>query len=285
MQAKENIKRVFWLNLGFGFFEIIGGIITRSSAIFSNAICDFGDALAILVSYLLENISKNKPDKEYTFGYKRYALLGIFFNSMILLICSSLVLYDAFLRILRPVEVNIIGMIIFSIFGIFINGYAMFKTSDKVNLNESKLNLYVIIDFCCWISFLVAAILIKITGWHIIDPLLSMLIAIIMAIKGIKNMFRIINIFTEKVPNDIEIETLENELKQINLVKEVNCLHVWSMDGKDKFLTVQIIMDQKVTKKSYETLLQDIKKKLKEYKINQSTVELEYESTSVRIRE
>ena len=121
---KEEIKLAFFLNLGFSVFEFIGGILTHSVAIYSDAIHDLGDSLAIGISYFLEKIAHNKPNQEYTYGYKRYSLLGAFLTSGILITGSLIVFFNALLRLIKPVEVNFTGMLLFSVFGIFINGYA-----------------------------------------------------------------------------------------------------------------------------------------------------------------
>lgn len=277
MEEKENIKLAFFLNLGFSIFEIIGGLLTNSVAIFSDAIHDFGDSMAIGISYLLENYSNNKPDKKYTYGYKRYSLLGAFFTSLILVVGSLIVLFNAMIRLMHPIEVNFAGMLIFAIFGIAINGYATFKTSKSVNLNERSVNLHMLEDVLGWIAVLIGALLIKVTGWNVIDPILSIVIAVIIGIKSIKNTVDIINVIVEKVPSKIDIDQISEEISKMNNIVNVHHIHVWSMDGEDVFLTMHVLVTKTVTKKNYDALKQEIKDKLMENGIEHSTIEIEYE--------
>lgn len=276
MQEKEDIKIAFFLNLGFSLFEIIGGLLTNSVAIFSDAIHDLGDSLAIGISYLLENFANNKPDNKYTYGYKRYSLLGAFFTSAILITGSIIVLFNAIIRIFNPTEVNFVGMLIFSIFGIAINGYATYKTSKSVNLNEKSVNLHMLEDVLGWIAVLIGSLLIKITGWQIIDPVLSIIISLIIGIKAIKNIFDVIKVMVEKVPDSIDIDKIKEEIMKINLVLDVHHIHIWSLDGNEVFLTMHVLV-QNVTKKNYESLKQTIKENLKQHGIHHSTIEFEYE--------
>ncbi len=277
MEEKENIKLAFVLNLGFSLFEIIGGLLTNSVAIFSDAIHDFGDALAIGISYLLDRYYKNKPDKKYTYGYKRYSLLGAFFTSGILIMGSLFVLFNATMRLFKPVDVHFVGMFIFAIFGIFINGYAAYKTSKSVNLNEKSVNLHMLEDVLGWMAVLVGSLLIRITGWNVIDPLLSILISFIIGFKAIKNILEVIKVIADATPSDVDLDAIKDELEKMNLVLDVHHLHVWTLDGHDNFATMHVKVAQSVTKKNYESLKNEIKEKLIEKGICHSTIEFEYD--------
>ena len=114
MKTEKSILIAFLLNLFFSIFEFIGGAFTNSIAIISDAIHDFGDSISIGIAYLLERKSKQKPDKIYTYGYKRYSILGAIISDTILVIGSSIVIYNAITRIINPVEVNHNGMILFA---------------------------------------------------------------------------------------------------------------------------------------------------------------------------
>lgn len=278
MEEKENIKLAFFLNLGFSIFEFIGGLLTNSVSIFSDAIHDFGDSLSIGVSYLLENLSGKERDEVYTYGYKRYSVFGAFITSTILIISSLVVLFNAFLRILHPVEIHFVGMFLFSVFGIAINGYAAIKTSHNVNLNEKSVNLHMLEDVLGWIAVLIGSLLIKITGWNIIDPILSIIISVFIGYKAIKNVVDILNVLLEKVPSSIHIEEIKGSILGVDKIKGVHHVHVWSMDGKEIFLTMHVLVDKSVTKKNYESVKNSIKDILKEKGIFHSTIEMEYEN-------
>lgn len=272
----DNIKLAFFLNLGFSIFELIGGLFTNSVAIFSDAIHDFGDSLAIGISYFLEKLSHKKADKKLTYGYKRYSILGAFFTSTILLFGSCIVVFNATGRILNPVEVHFTGMLLFSIFGIIINGYAAYKTSKSINLNEKSVNLHMLEDVLGWIAVLVGSLLIKITGLSVIDPLLSIAISLVIGIKAVKSVLEALNVMVESVPSNIDLDALVEQVKLVSEVCDVHHVHVWSLDEESIFLTMHVQVGKNVTKKNYEMVKKAIKEKLKEAGIAHSTIEIEY---------
>lgn len=285
MEEKENIKIAFFLNLGFSIFEFIGGMLTNSVAIFSDAIHDLGDSLAIGISYGLEVFSKRKPDKKYTYGYKRYSLLGAFLTSFILLFGSLFVFIYAIRRIFQPTEVNFVGMLIFSIFGMAVNGYAAYKTSRSVNLNERSVNLHMLEDVLGWIAVFVGSLLIKLTGLQVIDPILSIIISIFIGIKAIKNVLEVVDVIMEKTPKNMDIDQLVQEVKGIHQVLDVHHVHLWSLDGNEAFLTMHVFIDKNVTKKNYESLKEEVKHILLEKGITHSTIEFEYEDCGNQVCE
>lgn len=273
----ENIKLAFFLNLGFSIFEFIGGILTSSVAIFSDAIHDLGDSLAIGVSYFLEKLSIKKADKKLTYGYKRYSILGAFFTSTILIIGSFIVLLNAIERIFNPVEVHFTGMLLFSIFGILINGYAAYKTSKSLSLNEKSVNLHMLEDVLGWVAVLIGSLLIKITGWNVIDPILSIVISLVIGVKAWKNFLSVVKVIVESVPKEIDVDKVANKVKEIQEVMDVHHVHIWSLDEETIFLTMHVQIDKNVTKKNYEEVKQKIKEVLKQEGIGHSTIEFEYD--------
>ena len=107
--ATSNITVAFWINLAFTIFEIIGGILTNSIAILSDAVHDLGDSISLLFSLIMEKVSKKSKDGRLTFGYKRYSILGAFFSALVLIIGSTFIIYNAVNRLFVVEEVNAIS--------------------------------------------------------------------------------------------------------------------------------------------------------------------------------
>lgn len=128
MKEQEEVKLTFFLNLGFSIFGVIGGILTHSVAIVSGAIHDFSDSLVIGLSLVLEK----KKEK------KKIQLMQTFFSNTIFIVGATLALGASFYRIVKPLSINIVGMLLFSLFGIAINGYATYKTSKSMNELEKS---------------------------------------------------------------------------------------------------------------------------------------------------
>lgn len=273
MKTEKNILIAFILNISFSIFEFLGGILTNSVSILSDSIHDLGDALSIGISYFLERKSKKKPDDRYTYGYARYSVLGGVITTTILLVGSILVIISAVGRLFNPVKVNYSGMILFAVVGVVLNFIAAYATRDGNSINQKSVNLHMMEDVLGWVVVLVGAIIMKCTDIRIIDPLMSIGVAIFILINSLNNLKDIIDLFLEKTPKDINIDELKECLKEISGVIDVHHIHVWSIDGYNNYATMHIVSksdDIKIIK--YE-----IRKKLAKYNICHAILETEDE--------
>ena len=271
MKTEKNIFIAFLLNLSFSIFEIVGGLFTNSIAIVSDAVHDFGDSISIGVSYLLEKKSKKKPDNKYTYGYTRYSVLGAIITNTILILGSILVIYNAITRIINPEEINHNGMIIFAIIGTIVNIIAAYATKEGDSLNQKAVNLHMLEDVLGWLVVLVGAIIIKFTNITIIDPILSIIVALYILINATKSFKKIFNLFLEKTPEDIEIEELKHHILEIKGVLDIHHIHIWSIDGYSNYATMHVVTDTK----KIEELKHSIKEELSEHGISHTTIEIE----------
>ena len=268
MKSEKNILIAFLLNLGFSIFEFIGGAITNSIAIVSDSIHDIGDALSIGISYFLEKKSKKKPDNKYTYGYVRYSVIGSFITTTILIIGSIFVIYNAIKRIITPVEINYNGMIMFAVIGVIINFLAAYFTKEGNSLNQKAVNLHMLEDVLGWIVVFIGAIIMRFTDIKIIDPILSILVALFILKNAINNFKSILDLFLEKTPNNISIDELKEHILKIEGVIDVHHIHIWSIDGYNNYATMHIVSNDKRVKEL-------VKEELKEHSINHVTIEIE----------
>ena len=273
MKTEKNILFAFILNLAFSIFEFFGGIFTNSVAILSDSIHDMGDALSIGISFFLEKKSKKKPDNNYTYGYIRYSVLGGLITTVILLVGSILVIYNAIGRIINPVEVNYKGMIIFAIIGVVMNFIAAYLTREGDSINQKSVNLHMLEDVLGWVVVLIGAIIMNFTDIKIIDPIMSIGVALFILINTLKNLKQILDLFLEKTPQNINIEKLKEDLQKINGVNDIHHIHIWSIDGYNNYATMHIVTKSNNIKKIKE----EIRKKLTEHGICHSILETEDE--------
>ncbi len=243
MKTKRNILIAFILNLSFSIFEFIGGIFTGSVAIISDAVHDVGDAASIGVSYYLEKKSQKQPDEKYTYGYSRYSVIGGFITTLILLIGSIVVIYNAASRIITPTEINYNGMIVFAIVGVCVNFCAAFFTREGDSINQKSVNLHMIEDVLGWIVVLVGAVVMRFTDFTLIDALMSIGISVFILYNAIKNLKEVLYLFLEKAPNNIEVSEIKEHIEKIDGVIDVHHIHLWSMDGHNNFATMHIVTD------------------------------------------
>lgn len=243
MKTERNILVAFLLNAFFSVFELIGGIFTNSVAIVSDAIHDLGDAISIGLAYFLEKKSKKIPDDKYTYGYTRYSVLGALITNSILIIGSSIVIYNAVNRIINPVAINYNGMIIFAIIGAVVNFVAAYFTREGDSLNQKAVNLHMLEDVMGWIVVLIGAIVMKFTNFALIDPILSIGVALFILVNALKSYKTIIDLFLVKIPDSISITKVKNKVLGITGVKDVHHIHVWSMDGFNNYATMHVMID------------------------------------------
>ncbi len=271
MKTEKNILIAFILNISFSIFEIIGGILTRSVAITSDAIHDLGDALSIGISYFLEKKAKKKPDDKYTYGYLRYSILGAFITTTILAVGSSLVIASSIKRIFNPIEINYNGMIIFAIIGVIVNFLAAYATKEGDSINQKSVNLHMLEDVLGWIVVLIGSILMKFTNILLIDTIMSICVALFILVNTFKNFKEILDLFLEKTPKNIEIEDIKKHLLEIKEIIDVHHIHIWSLDGVVNYATLHVKTDSKKIKE----LKEKIRLVLKEFNVMHVTIEVE----------
>lgn len=275
MKTQSKILVAFILNLAFSVFEFIGGAITGSVAIVSDAIHDVGDAMSIGISYFLEKKSKKQPDDTYTYGYARFSVIGGVITTVILLVGSAAVIYNAVLRIFNPVPIDYNGMIIFAIFGVVVNFLAAYFTSGGHSINQKAVNLHMIEDVLGWAVVLMGALIMRfvnIEGIAIIDPLISIGVAIFILINALKNLKEVIELFLAKLPAHLKIDEIKEHICEIDGVLGVHHIHIWSMDGQNNYATMHVVCSGN----SHE-IKHKIRDELKKHGIGHVTLELEEE--------
>ena len=270
MKTEKNILLAFILNFAFSVFEFIGGIFTGSVAIISDAVHDIGDATSIGVAFFLEKKSKKQPDEKYTYGYARYSVIGSVITTLILLFGSVMVIYNAVLRIITPTTINYNGMIIFAVIGVIVNLCAALLTREGKSLNQKAVNLHMLEDVLGWIVVLVGAIVMRFTEISIIDPIMSIGVAVFILVNAIKNLSEVLEIFLEKTPHDISIRELKEHICEIDGVVDVHHIHAWSIDGHNHYATMHIVASG-----DFHDIKDKIREELREHGIGHVTLELE----------
>ena len=272
MKTEKNIFIAFILNLAFSIFEFLGGIYTGSVAIMSDAVHDLGDAVSIGASYFLEKKSKRQPDNNYTYGYARYSVVGGIITSVTLLIGSVIVIYNAINTILAPVEIKYDSMIFFAVIGVIVNFCAAYITHKGDSLNQKAVNLHMLEDVLGWTVVLIGAVVMKFTNFSLIDPIMSTGVSLFILVNAIRNFRKIMVIFLENTPADIDIEEIKHHVQHIDDVIDVHHVHVWSIDGQHNYATMHI-----VTNANQHEIKDKIRKELHMRGICHVTLELETE--------
>ena len=273
----SNITVAFWINLSFTIFEIVGGILTNSVAILSDAVHDLGDSISLLFSLIMEKVSKRSKDERSTFGYKRYSILGAFFSALVLIIGSTFIIYNAVNRIFVVEEVNAKGMLIMSLFGIAFNSMAVFRLRKDETLNAKVVYLHLMEDVLGWVSIFIVSIIMIFVDLPILDPILSIVIAVFVLSRIIPTFMKIGRIFLQYKPDDYEIEEIKSLLESYDQILEAHDIHLWSLDGSNHIFSCHLVYKKDITGIELLEMKNTIKTALMGIGISHSTLEFESE--------
>ena len=270
MKTQKNILVAFVLNLAFAVFEFVGGALTGSVAVLSDALHDLGDAASIGVSYVLERKSMRRPDERHTYGYLRYSVLGSVITTAVLLVGSLLVIYHAVRRIIDPVPIHYDGMILMAVLGVCVNAAAAWFTREGDSLNQKAVNLHMLEDVLGWAVVLVGAVVMRFTDLTVIDPLMSIGVAVFILLHSVKNLGAAVSLFLEKTPEGIDVSEIRQHLLELEGVEDAHHIHIWSMDGQHHYATMHIVTDG-----DGEAVKHRVREELAEHGITHTTLELE----------
>ncbi len=270
-----NIGIAFFLNLSFTILELVGGIFTNSIAIISDAVHDFGDSLSLGLAWYFQKLSKKGSTKQYTYGYKRFSLLGAIVNSVVLVVGSIYILSEAIPRFFAPQETNPIGMLALAIVGIVVNGIAVLRTRNASSINERVVSLHMLEDVLGWVAVFFGSIIMHFTGLTIIDPILSIAIACFVLFNVFKNIKQVLPILLQGTPAEIDREHIIERLNEIGQVRNIHDLHIWSLDEAYNVLTAHVTLTEALPMTGLVELKSKIRDILKEEGIQHATLEFE----------
>lgn len=279
--STKNIKTAFFLNLGFTIFEIVGGFYVNSVAIISDAFHDMGDSISLGFSWYLQEKSKKQATKEFTFGYKRFSLLGALVTGFILLGGSIFVIFEAVKRIITPEHANATGMLIFAVVGILVNGYAAYKMSTGKTLNERVVMLHLLEDVLGWVAILIVSIVLHFKDIQILDPILSLLITSYILWNSMKRLWETLKIFLQATPTDIDSNLIKDQILELSGVSSMHDMHIWSLDGEQHVFTAHVKLTADTNLKELISVRRQIRDILKTYPFKHYTIQTEIDEKEV----
>ncbi len=273
--STKNIRMAFWMNLAFTAIEIVGGLLTNSMAILSDAVHDLGDSITLLFSLLMEKVSEKEGTAKLTYGYRRYSLLGAIFSSLVLILGSAFIIYSAAKRLFAVEEVNAGGMVIMAFVGIIFNGIAVLLLRSDESLNAKVVFNHLLEDVLGWISILVVGTIMLFWDAPILDPILSIVIAVFVLSRIIPMFTKVGRIFLQYKPDDIEIQNIRETLEAEDKVIEIHDVHLWSLDGTNHIFSCHVVYEDSVSLEEMLSLNRRIKSRLADMGIQHSTIDPE----------
>ncbi|TWK81112.1 Cadmium, cobalt and zinc/H(+)-K(+) antiporter [Bacillus paralicheniformis] len=271
----------FGLIFTFMIIEVIGGILTNSLALLSDAGHMLSDAAALGFSLLAFKIGEKAATVSKTFGYRRFEILAAFINGITLLLISLYIFWEAYNRFFSPPEVAGSGMLVIATVGLFVNiaaAWILMKGDTSGNLNMRSAFLHVIGDMLGSFGAIIAGLLMLFFNWNIADPIASAAVAALVLVSGWRVTKDSVHILMEGKPKDIDAEALKNGLLSIPTVREVHDLHIWSISSDMPSLSCHIVADENSDR---DRILKQVSKYLrKECNVEHVTVQIEGERCS-----
>jgi cobalt-zinc-cadmium efflux system protein len=225
--------------------QVIGGLMTGSLALLSDAAHMMTDVMALLIALIATKIGERPADLKRTFGYRRFEILAAALNAGALFVVAFFILWEAWQRFHTPVEVASTGMLIIATIGLAVNILSMkvlHGAHDSLNLKAAYMEVFA--DMLGSAAVIVAAIVIKLTGWWQMDPIIAALIGLWVLPRTWKLLSESIHILLDGVPHELEMQSLLDELKSLPSVLDVHELHVWAITSGQNSLTAHLVVSE-----------------------------------------
>lgn len=276
--GNKNMKYTFItfiLNLCFASIELLGFILTGSMILYSSSIHDFGDSFTLFFTMIIEKKANSGRDLKYTYGYRRYSLIGALINYSILFFGSIFAILELLERFGTTNIFNANILIIISLVGISVNIIGFLLVNRDNSLSNKSLAQNLFSDILNFIVIFVSSILIKFFDIYFFDIIFSFLFSIYFISISIKAFFKMFNILMQAIPEDIKYDDIMQTIQNFSFVKDVHDLHIWNLDSEDYILTVHIVLEDNLSDVDIMTFKEIIRNKLEELNINHSTIEID----------
>jgi cobalt-zinc-cadmium efflux system protein len=259
--------------------EIVGGLLSNSLALLSDAGHMFTDNLALLLSFFAMKFATMPATDRKTFGFYRLEILAAFVNGIILVLMSFYIMYEAYLRILHPEPVAGKLMLIIAAIGLAANiiGALVLNRHSSTNLNIRGAYLHILGDALSSVGVVIGGIVILHSGWNLIDPILSIMISLVIIYGAWMLVKESVNILLESVPSHVDIEEVAAEIQKIEGVREAYHIHVWTITSGVYAMSAHIVIDDQLVSRNRE--LQDRIRSVVagKFKVMHSTIQIECE--------
>ncbi|WP_115460742.1 cation diffusion facilitator family transporter [Winogradskyella aurantiaca] len=275
----RNLLISIFLNIAITLSQVIGGIVSGSLALLSDALHNFTDVLSLIISFIANKLVKKKASYERTFGYKRSEILAAFINAASLIVIAVLLIIEAFKRFQNPQEVESNLVIWLSVIAILGNGFSvlLLRSNSKDNMNLKSAYLHLLTDLMASVAVLVGGVLMKYYQVFWVDSLLTLAIAIYLIVMGYNLLISSTKVLMLFTPEGIPVPEIVKDMQQFPNVQNVHHLHVWQLNEDEVHLEAHIDFNEDIKISTFESLLEQIEELMHEkYDINHVTIQPEF---------
>lgn len=281
----KNLLISIFLNLIITIAQVVGGIISGSLALISDALHNFSDVMSLIISYIANKYAKRKASFDKTFGYKRAEIIAAFVNAASLMIVAIYLIYEAIVRFFNPKEIESGLVIWLAILGIVANGISvlLLREGSKENMNLRSAYLHLITDMSASVAVLVGGLLMLYFNWFWVDSVLTLLIAVYLLVMGydlLRNSFRVLMLFS---PEDVDLEAMRDAISEFPEIKNVHHMHIWQLNENENHLEAHIDFHNDITLSQFDEILERVEQVLHDdFGINHVNIQPEYQKDDVK---
>lgn len=275
----RNLLISIFLNIVITVAQIIGGLLSGSLALLSDALHNFSDVLSLVVSYIANRISKKQASLNKTFGYKRAEIMAAFINAATLIVVAIILIFEAIERFQSPQKIESNLVIWLSIVAILGNGFSvlLLKKDSDSNMNMKSAYLHLLTDMMASVAVLMGGLLMKYYQLYWVDSALTLAIAIYLIFMGydlLKDSVRVLMLFT---PESIQVQDIVEDVQQIDAIKNVHHVHIWQLNEEETHLEAHIDFNEDITLSQFDVILHKIEDLvLSKYQINHVNIQPEF---------
>lgn len=275
----KNIGITILLNIFITIAQMIGGVISGSVALLSDALHNFSDVISLLLSYFTNRLAKRKSTIKQTFGYKRAEILSAFINSATLIMIAIYIIIEAVERFYHPQAVLSDLVIYFALGSIIVNfiSVLLLAKDAKENMNMKSAYLHLLTDVMTSVGVMIGGILMKYYEIYWIDSILSILIAFYLIYSSYKILWASIKILMQFTPEEVDVEQISKDIKSLKQIKNVHHVHFWQLNDKQLFFEAHIDLEEDLRITGFQEVLNDIEHILKENKITHFNIQPEFQ--------
>ncbi|MCE4050744.1 MULTISPECIES: cation diffusion facilitator family transporter [Bacillaceae] len=281
--AHNSNKKVLLISFiiitSYMIIEAVGGFLTNSLALLSDAGHMLSDSVSLVIALLAFQLGEKTASYSNTYGFRRFEIIAAMINGATLMLISLYIIYEAIIRFANPPEVATTGMLLISIIGLLVNlvvAWIMFRGGDtEHNLNMRGAFLHVISDMLGSVGAIIAAILMMVFGWGWADPLASVIVAVLILRSGYFVLKDALHVLMEGTPKSVNVEELIKDIEKTEGIQGIHDLHIWSITSEMHALSCHAVVDSQLTVAESEAILRNIEHELEHKGISHVTIQLE----------
>lgn len=274
----DKMRLAFWLTTLIFLAEVVGGFVSGSLALLSDAGHVLTDLAALGLSWYALRQAERPTDARMTFGYHRAGILAALLNSLLLVGVTIWVVVEAWTRLEHPRPIEPLWMTVCALVGVVINLGMALAMRGGDNLNVQSAVLHMLGDMAASLGVIAAAVVIACTHWYPIDPILSVAISLVIAYGAIRLARRATRILMEGAPADVNAGDVVKAILSVEGVRGVHDLHIWSIANGRNALSCHVEMDGVMTVSETQGVIREIEHRLQHLNIGHVTVQVEDEA-------